>query len=88
MARFLFNVYMQTPFLFETRTILDWVASHTSLDLFMWFTLAWTRVTFFRNYMVMAARTVGSFHLSSFSASLDIQFFRVWCLGFITVLIS
>lgn len=58
-SRFFFNIYMLFPFLFEIRTILDWVSAHTSLDMFMWFTVEWTYVSIFRNQMVMAVSGVG-----------------------------
>ena len=36
-GRFLFNATTTIPFLFEIRTLLDWLVCDTSLDFFMWF---------------------------------------------------
>ena len=36
-AYYAFMIYQSVPFLFELRTLLDWVMSESSLDLLMWF---------------------------------------------------
>jgi hypothetical protein len=54
--RFLYGVYMGVPFLFETRAILDWLFTRTTLTLQMWLTVEWTFAAVFKNRMVKQFR--------------------------------
>ena len=38
-SKYLYIVYRSMPFVFEIRSVLDWAATETSLDLFMWLKL-------------------------------------------------
>ena len=54
--RFLYNVYMGVPFLFETRAILDWLFTRTTLTLSMWLTVEWTFAAVFKSRTERAFR--------------------------------
>jgi hypothetical protein len=51
-----YATYMGVPFLFETRAILDWLFTHTTLTLQMWLTVEWTYSAVFTNRMVKEFR--------------------------------
>ncbi|KAK3279946.1 hypothetical protein CYMTET_12194 [Cymbomonas tetramitiformis] len=55
-SRFIYKIYISCPFLFEMRSILDWVCSDTSLDLFMWLIVERIYSNLWMNKLEMAYR--------------------------------
>mmetsp|Transcript_4982 Transcript_4982/g.3610 ORF Transcript_4982/g.3610 Transcript_4982/m.3610 type:complete len:208 (+) Transcript_4982:725-1348(+) len=45
--KLVYQIYMYTPFLLESKTFADWTFTRTSLDVFQWFNIATTHATLF-----------------------------------------